>query len=181
MQCSYSIPHSYKFPPSSLFMSSCCFFSSPDQSKHRLLSCSSPHVLIYWMLVGKHLVNNRPFDPCAPCLSTFRSKWPLNGDVPAGMDVSRLVVQLLLPPLNNRGPPCESWRCLRRDMLIFQVNWAVFSSEPYSWQQLPCRRSDYSPIHGLFCGYDVMNTSDVHDLSATCLCARLNPGHQQGV
>lgn len=59
------------------------------------------------MLVGKHLVNNWPFDPSAP-LSTFRTKWPLNGDVPAGMDVSRLVVQLFAPApthLNNRGPP----------------------------------------------------------------------------
>ena len=45
------------------------------------------------MLVGKHLVNNWPFDPCAPSLSTFRTEWPLGGDVPAGMGVSRLVAQ----------------------------------------------------------------------------------------
>lgn len=87
-------------------------------------------------------------------------------------------------PPQQQGPSCESRRCLRRDMLIFQVNWAVLFSLPYSWQQLLCRRSDYSPIlgvHDFFCGHDVTNRRHVHDLSGTCLCACLNPWLQPGL
>lgn len=62
------------------------------------------------------------------------------------------------PPPTTGGPLCESMACLRRDILIFQVNWAVLSSGPFSWQQLPCSSTDYSHIHNLlFCCHAVMN------------------------
>lgn len=71
-------------------------------------------------LVGKHLVNKWLFYPCAPSLSTFRTKWPLNGDVPAGTEVSRLVVPLPIP-IRIEGPYHESQRyCCVMDMLAFQ-------------------------------------------------------------
>lgn len=92
------------------------------------------------VLVGKHLVNKWPFDPCDPSLSTFRTKWPLNGDVPAGMGASRLVAQpVTQPPLlpKQQKLPYKPRRCLREDTLIFRVNWEVLSPGPYSWQQLP--------------------------------------------
>lgn len=156
--------------------------SCHSEVKHHLFSCQ-----FLTMLVGTHLVNNWPSDPHAPSLSTFRRMRPLNGDVLAGMDMPRLVVH---PPPPNPPPHYRpSLPVNHGDFLegiCSSFKWffkAVLFSGSYSWQQLPCRTSDYSHIlgvQGLFCGYDIMNTGDIHDLSGACLCAWLNPGYQRG-
>lgn len=99
---SLHVPFSFLFYQPSQIL----FYIYLVKTEHHLLSCP---VKFLFALVGTHLVNNRPSDPRAASLSTFRTKRPLNGDVPAGMDMSRLVVHFCpththtpWSPLNHR-------------------------------------------------------------------------------
>lgn len=79
------------------------------------LTFFSPWVLIY--VSGQTPCKQVAIWSLSPSLSTFRTKWPLHGDVPTGMGVSRLVAESKPPSLQwqrhspmNHGDAWE-WIC----------------------------------------------------------------------
>lgn len=91
------------------------------------------------------------------------------------MGASRLVAQPVTraPPKKTTEAPLQTKEMSQKgyahlsSKLSSVVPWALFVTTVIT-------RADYSPmlgVHGFFCGYDVMTTREVCDLSATCLCA----------